>query len=133
MSQLPSANEAPSSGPPIVSEHDVVTTLFDLGRQVTGVLDLEELLKQIPRLIKRLISFEAFAVYLLDERRSELKVAYSVGYPEGQTPRRLKLGQGLVGAAVEGEQPLLVNNLDADTRYVPSTNFVPLNFGLLHW
>ena len=122
MSQLPSANEAPSSGSPIVSEHDVVTTLFDLGRQVTGVLDLEELLKQIPRLIKRLISFEAFAVYLLDERRSELKVAYSVGYPEGQTPRRLKLGQGLVGAAVEGEQPLLVNNLDADTRYV---EFVP--------
>ena len=105
-----------------MSEHDVVTTLFDLGRQVTGVLDLEELLKQIPRLIKRLISFEAFAVYLLDERRSELKVAYSVGYPEGQTPRRLKLGQGLVGAAVEGEQPLLVNNLDADTRYV---EFVP--------
>ena len=70
MSQLPSANEAPASGSPIVSEHDVVTTLFDLGRQVTGVLDLEELLKQIPRLIKRLISFEAFAVYLLDERRA---------------------------------------------------------------
>ena len=105
-----------------MSEHDVVTTLFDLGRQVTGVLDLEELLKQIPRLIKRLISFEAFAVYLLDERRGELKVAYSVGYPEGQAPRRLKFGQGLVGAAVESEQPLLVNNLDADTRYV---EFVP--------
>jgi sigma-B regulation protein RsbU (phosphoserine phosphatase) len=105
-----------------VSEHDLVTTLFDLGRQVTGVLDLEELLKQIPRLIKRLISFEAFAVYLLDERRGELKVAYSVGYPEGQAPRRLKLGQGLVGAAVASEQPLLVNNLDEDARYV---EFVP--------
>ena len=105
-----------------MSEHDLVSTLFDLGRQVTGVLDLEELLKQIPRLIKRLISFEAFAVYLLDERRGELKVAYSVGYPDGQAPRRLKFGQGLVGAAVESEQPLLVNNLDADTRYV---EFVP--------
>ena len=33
------------------TEHELVTTLFDLGRQVTGVLDLEELLKQIPRLI----------------------------------------------------------------------------------
>ena len=122
MSQLPSADQVPASGSPIASEHDVVTTLFDLGRQVTGVLDLEELLKQIPRLIKRLISFEAFAVYLLDERRGELKVAYSVGYPEGQAPRRLKFGQGLVGAAVESEQPLLVNNLDADARYV---EFVP--------
>jgi sigma-B regulation protein RsbU (phosphoserine phosphatase) len=112
----------PVSGPPPASEREVVTTLFDLGRQVTGVLDLEELLKQIPRLIRRLISFEAFAVYLLDARRNELKIAYSVGYPEGEVPRRLKLGQGLVGAAVESEQPLLVNDLRADPRYV---EFVP--------
>ena len=118
MSQPSSADETLVTGQSPVSERDVVTTLFDLGRQVTGVLDLEELLKQIPRLIKRLISFEAFAVYLLDERRDELRVAYSVGYPEGQSPRRLKPGQGLVGAAVANEQPLLVNDLDADPRYV---------------
>lgn len=122
MSQPSSADETLVTGQSPVSERDVVTTLFDLGRQVTGVLDLEELLKQIPRLIKRLISFEAFAVYLLDERRDELRVAYSVGYPEGQSPRRLKPGQGLVGAAVANEQPLLVNDLDADPRYV---EFVP--------
>jgi hypothetical protein len=49
-----------------VQDHAIVATLFDLGRQVTAVLDLEELLQRIPRLIGRLISFEAFAVYLLD-------------------------------------------------------------------
>lgn len=105
-----------------MSERDVVATLFDLGRQVTSVLDLEELLKQIPRLIRRLISFEAFAVYLLDGRRGELRVAYAVGYPPDEGPRRLKLGEGLVGAAVASEQPLLVNDLQADPRYV---EFVP--------
>ena len=99
-------------------EHELVTTLFDLGRQVTAVLDLEDLLHQIPRLIKRLISFEAFAVYLLDERRGELKIAYSIGYPESDTPVRLRFGQGLVGAAVASEQPLLVNDLKADPRYI---------------
>ena len=104
------------------AEHELVTTLFDLGRQVTAVLDLDELLQQIPRLIGRLISFEAFAVYLLDERRGELRVAYSVGYPPRETPFRLKLGKGLVGAAVASEQPLLVNDLAADPRYV---EFVP--------
>jgi len=60
-------------------EQEMLTTLFDLGRQVTAVLDLEELLAQIPKLIGRLIEFDAFAVYLLDERRGELRVAYSVG------------------------------------------------------
>jgi sigma-B regulation protein RsbU (phosphoserine phosphatase) len=103
-------------------EHELVTTLFDLGRQVTSVLDLDDLLQQIPRLIRRLISFEAFAVYLLDERRAELRAAYSVGYPATETPIRLKLGQGLVGAAVAAEEPLLVNDVKADSRYL---EFVP--------
>src|SRR5687767_10024953 len=110
----PPAGAAEPAGQP---EHDLVTTLFDLGRQVTGVLELDNLLEQIPRLIGRLISFEAFAVYLLDERRGELKTAYTVGYPEG-APARLKPGVGLVGAAVSSEQPVLVNDLLADPRYV---------------
>src|SRR5687768_18048834 len=91
------ADEAPAeTGPPAPdrSEHELLTTLFDLGRQVTAVLDLDDLLQQIPRLIGRLISFEAFAVYLLDERRGELRSAYSVGYPDTISPVRLKPGAG---------------------------------------
>ncbi|MGH9309810.1 MAG: SpoIIE family protein phosphatase [Vicinamibacterales bacterium] len=99
-------------------EHELVTTLFDLGRQVTAVLDFDELLRQTPRLIGRLITFDAFAVYLLDERRGELRSAYTVGYPASGEPVRLKQGTSLVGAAVVGEQPLLVNDVAADARYV---------------
>ena len=46
------------------------------------MLDFDDLLQQIPRLIARLIKFDAFAVYLLDERRGELRVGYPVGYPD---------------------------------------------------
>jgi sigma-B regulation protein RsbU (phosphoserine phosphatase) len=111
----PADQKAPDAA---TAERELVKTLFDLGRQVAAVLDFDDLLQQIPQLIGRLISFEAFAVYLLDERRGELRAAYMVGYPERDTPFRLKLGQGLVGAAVASEQPLLVNDLDADPRYV---------------
>ena len=104
------------------SDHELVLTLFDLGRQVTSVLDFDELLRQIPRLIGRLISFEAFAVYLLDERRGDLRMAYSVGYPDAERALRLRPGVGLTGAAVLAEQPLLVNDVAADPRYV---EFVP--------
>ena len=123
MSHSHSADEAPSpAGGQPSDEQEIVTTLFDLGRQITSVLDPAELLQQIPRLIARLIPFDAFAVYLLEERRGELKVAYSVGYPKTIDPIRLKLGQGLVGAAVASEQPLLVNDVASDARYVA---FVP--------
>jgi sigma-B regulation protein RsbU (phosphoserine phosphatase) len=119
----PEPVDAPRSADP--PDNELVTTLFDLGRQVTSVLDFDELLQQIPRLIGRLIAFEAFAVYLLDERRGELRTAYTVGYPTGpghEEPLRLKPGVGLVGTAVASEQPLLVNDLPADPRYV---EFVP--------
>ena len=70
---------SPVSG---LSEREVLLTLFDLGRQVASVIDFDELLQRIPELIGRLIQFDAFAVYLLDEKRSELRVAYAVGYPD---------------------------------------------------
>jgi phosphoserine phosphatase RsbU/P len=98
---------------------EALTALFALGREVTSVLDLEELLQKIPELISRLTHFQAFAVYLLDPKRNELTVAYSVGYPpEVARTLRVKVGQGLVGAAVEAGHPLLVNDVHDDPRYV---------------
>ncbi|MEP6914130.1 MAG: GAF domain-containing SpoIIE family protein phosphatase [Acidobacteriota bacterium] len=120
------ADNAPALNDPVAqakqAEHDLLTTLFDLGRRVTAVLDFDTLLAEIPRLIGRLISFEAFAVYLLDERRGVLRSAYAVGYPESAKAVRLKPGAGLVGVAVETEQPVLVNDLASDPRYI---EFVP--------
>ena len=104
--------------PTALREQEMLTTLIDLGRQVAAVLDVEDLLAQIPSLLARLIEFDAFAVYLLDERRGELQVAYSSGYPETAEPGRLKLDQGLVGAAVASQMPILVNDVAADPRYV---------------
>ena len=98
---------------------DQLTTLFALGREVVSVLDLDQLLQKIPTLIARLTDFQAFAVYLLDEHRKDLSVAYSVGYSEEMARTlRLEVGHGLVGAAVAEGQPILVNDVDADPRYV---------------
>ncbi|MBI3492488.1 MAG: GAF domain-containing protein [Acidobacteria bacterium] len=96
-----------------------LTTLFALGREVASVLDLDELLHKIPELIARLTKFQAFAVYLLEPKRNELTVAYSVGYPEEVARTlRVKVGRGLVGAAVAEGQPILVNDVRSDPRYV---------------
>jgi sigma-B regulation protein RsbU (phosphoserine phosphatase) len=96
-----------------------LTTLFALGREVAAVLDLDELLQKIPKLIARLTKFQAFAVYLLDRTGNELSIAYSVGYADDVTQGlRLKVGHGLVGAAVAEGQPILVNDVHHDPRYV---------------
>ena len=110
-------NTQPPVRPP--SDAELLSTLFDLGREVTSVLDLEELLARIPQLIAKLTRFNAFAVYLLDEQRQELRIAYAVDYPEGAAAtQRLAVGQGVVGAAVEEGRPILVNDIRHEPRYV---------------
>jgi sigma-B regulation protein RsbU (phosphoserine phosphatase) len=114
----PAAARAPGPVRP-ASDTELLSTLFDLGREVTSVLDLEELLAKIPQLIARLTRFSAFSVYLLDEKRQELRIGYAVGYPEGVAPTlRLKIGQGVVGAAVQEGRPILVNDIRREPRYM---------------
>lgn len=83
------------------------------------MLDLDELLQRIPRLIARLTSFTVFSVYLLDERRQDLKIAYAEGYPPDVVRNfRLKVGQGILGTAVAEQRPMLVNDVRQDPRYL---------------
>ena len=108
------------------TDTDLLSTLFELGREVTSVLDLADLLEKIPQLIAQITRFSAFAVYLLDEGRQELHIAYAVGYPdEVMRTLRLKVGQGVVGAAVEQGRPILVNDIGKEPRFVgPLRNMV---------
>lgn len=112
----PGAAGGASSRP---SDQQLLTTLFDLGRQVTAVLNLDELLQRIPQLISRLTEFSSFAVYLIDQRRRDVYIAYAVGYPEGMGQgTRLTAGRGIIGAAIAEEHPVRVGDVLADPRYV---------------
>jgi phosphoserine phosphatase RsbU/P len=115
---VPGAADSRGAARP-ASESELLSTLFDLGREVTAVLDLEELLAKIPQLIARLTKFSAFSVYLLDEKKQELRIAYAVGYPDAALLNmRLRVGQGVVGAAVEEGRPILVNDIRQEPRYM---------------
>ena len=126
----PSPSVAPGARP---SDQDRLATLFALSREVTGVLDLDELLTRIPRLIARLTPFGVFSVYLLDDAGETLRIAYAEGYPEEAAKQvRLALGQGTVGTAVKEQRSILLNDVASDPRYisvvpgVQSTLVVPL-------
>jgi len=108
------------------TDTELLSTLFELGREVTSVLDLADLLEKIPQLIAQITRFSAFAVYLLDESRQELHIAYAVGYPDDVVRTlRLKVGQGVVGAAVEQGRPILVNDIGKEPRFMgPLRNMV---------
>jgi phosphoserine phosphatase RsbU/P len=97
----------------------LLVTLFELGREVASVLDLDELFEKIPQLLSRLTSFQAFAVWLLDDKRQDLYIAYAVGYPDDvKRTFRLAVGQGIVGTVVAEGRSLVVDDVLTDPRYV---------------
>jgi len=114
-----------------LTEREILLTLYDLGRRVASMVDLDELLNRIPELIGRLIPFDAFAVYLLDERRGQFTVAHAVGYPETRGIS-VRASEGVVGRVVSTGQPTLLGDVSLDPQYVSivpgmaSTLVVPL-------
>src|SRR5262245_26875299 len=117
---------------PSDSEHEILLTLFDLGRKIASVIDLDELLAKIPELVRRLIPFDAFAVYLYKGKRDELVIAHAVGYPPDKTGVTIGSAEGLLGRVVTTQQPVVLGDVTADPHYlgiVPdmmSTLAVPL-------
>jgi sigma-B regulation protein RsbU (phosphoserine phosphatase) len=100
-----------------LNEREILLTLFDLGRQVASVIDFDELLHQIPTLLGRLIGFDAFAVYLFDERKDELRIGYAVGYPDvsGFT---ISSSQGVVGRVVTTQQAIVLGDVSIDPQFI---------------
>jgi phosphoserine phosphatase RsbU/P len=113
-----SATDQPSQPTLSGNERDILLTLFDLGRRIASVIDLDELLPRIPELVGRLIPFDAFAVYLVSEKRQVFKLGYAVGYPDEARGLEIKLSEGLLGRVVATQQPLVIGDVSADLNYV---------------
>jgi len=111
------SHPTPVSAPTSLNEREILLTLFDLGRRVASVIDFDELLPKIPELIGRLISFDAFALYLLDEKHDRLTIGYSLGYPD-TTGFTIGTTDGVVGRAVTTRQAIVIGDATMDPHFI---------------
>ena len=100
----------------------LLATLYEIGKETASILDLDELLQRVAEVVKRVIDYEMFGILLLDEATSELVVRQSVAFADAPEKPRIKVGQGLTGAAVLTRQPIMVGDVRQDPRYV---NLIP--------
>ena len=103
------------------SEHQYVATLetlAEIGREMSSILDLDQLLTRIASLTKRLIDYRTFGILLLNEQSRELEMKLAVSYGKGAETKHMKLGEGLVGWAALHKEPVLVADVSTDPRYV---------------
>jgi sigma-B regulation protein RsbU (phosphoserine phosphatase) len=103
----------------VARQAQTLTVLNEISRELTSILDLDELLARIGQLLKRVIDYQMFAVLLVNEKDQVLESRYSQVY--GETAARtgkVPLARGLVGAAATERRPILVSDVRKDDRYI---------------
>ena len=93
--------------------------LNEIARELTSILNVDELLKRIGELLSRLIDFQMFSILLLDSTGQRLQHRFSLRFQENiQLKHEIPLGRGLVGYAAEHKQAVLVPDVGKDPRYI---------------
>ena len=97
----------------------ILLLLNEIARELTSILNLDELLGRIAELLQRLIDFQIFSILLLDSSGEKLQHRFSLRFNENVSVKReIPLGRGLVGQAAQTRQAILVPDVSKDPRYV---------------
>lgn len=93
--------------------------LNEISRELTSILNLDQLLKRIGELLSRLIDFQMFSILLLDPAGKKLQHRFSLRFQENiHLKHDIALGVGIVGHAAEHKHAVLVPDVSKDPRYI---------------
>ncbi|MGB6932922.1 MAG: SpoIIE family protein phosphatase [Acidobacteriaceae bacterium] len=94
--------------------------LHEISRELTSILDPEQLLERVGKLLQRVIPYQMFAIWMLDEKTNMLIHRFSIRF--GKTDKSFSepvpLQRGLIGAAVSTRQTITVGDVRQDPRYI---------------
>jgi phosphoserine phosphatase RsbU/P len=103
----------------VVRQASNLALLNDISRDLTSILNLDQLLKRIGDLLAKVIDYQMFSILLLDEGSQKLVHRFSVRFKENiQIKHDIPLGRGLVGTAALEKKPVLVGDVSKDPRYI---------------
>ncbi len=93
--------------------------LNEIARELSSILNLDELLSRVAELLRRLIDYQMFSILLLDSSGEKLQHRFSLRFHENiHLKHEVPLGRGLVGHAAETKQAILVPDVSKDPRYI---------------
>jgi len=103
----------------LVAKSEMLETLNEIGREVSSILDLEQLLKKVAELLQRVFRYHVFAIMLVDEEEQVLRSRLAVKFNRDAVEKsKIPLGKGLVGSAVTKKKSLRINDVSKDPRYI---------------
>jgi len=101
------------------AQAESLLVLNEVGREISSILDLEELLRRAAELLKRVIDYQILSIMLYDEATRTFRHRIDVKYGQQvQGKLRVAATEGIVGAAAFTRRPVLVPDVTLDPRYL---------------
>lgn len=100
-----------------------LSVLKQVGDLVAGAVRRPDLLEQVLQILVRELRADNSSIMLLDEVTGELRVSTGRGRHDDNNPNResmstLRLGEGIAGWVASRREPLLVNDIAHDIRFM---------------
>jgi len=111
------AGSVPLDANPRVEPADVAY-LMKLTDALNTTLDLQTLLSRTSELVRAIINYRIFAIFLLNDRTRELRMRFQIGHSPKVERTRLPVGKGVVGQVALTRQPILLNDVKTVDYYI---------------
>jgi sigma-B regulation protein RsbU (phosphoserine phosphatase) len=99
----------------------ILVLLNEIARELSSILNLDELLNRVAELLRKLIDYQIFSILLLDSSGEMLQHRFSLRFQENvHLKHEVPLGRGLVGYAAQTKEAVLVPDVSKDPRYIQS-------------
>src|SRR5277367_2044162 len=93
--------------------------LNEIARELTSILNVDELLKRVAELLNRLIDYQMFSILLVDASGEKLQHRFSQRFEERlHLKHDIPLGRGVVGYAAQAKEAVLVPDVSKNERYI---------------
>lgn len=100
--------------------------LLEIIQNITATLHLEEVLRSIVNNLSKLVSFDAAAIFLLNETQGTLQQTVATGYEASSREIvSLKINQGISGWVIRNKKSIIIPDVSQNPNYYaarPQTN-----------
>src|SRR5271169_316433 len=94
-----------------------LTYLVQLADALNTTLDLQTLLNRTSELVRAIINYRIFAIFLLNDRTHDLRMRFQIGHTQEAERLRIKVGHGIVGQVAQERRAMLVNDVNETENY----------------
>lgn len=96
-----------------------LSLLYEVSREITSILDREELLRRVAHRVKKLVNYHVFSVMLWNENTQLLESVFGMRYGDAIPSRfTLPLHQGITGTSAGERRTIRVADTLDDPRYI---------------